>query len=461
MSSTGWMEELSRILSQIGDSDAAVDHKRLRPAVNAYLIRSHDGHALQFSLPVVLRDLPPLPRDLPPAGIDGAVHAMIEEIKAHVRDDSALHPLGGIDTTLAARYAAFIEPVTYIHSAEEIGQMLWAPDEDNFIDAEGLHLEIHGAVRYPGPPDAHTRRQVEGMLRALLDSIAGTVGKTDVRKMEGAWLASADQKLLRSRLDKMGLVSFIADGSRIARQFTRYRPYFRVAGPKEGVHIPFSCPPGASPVEIELPATGDVVTGLGIRRGEVLAITGSNAEGKTTLIQGILAGEDDHAPGDGRERMVTLPGAGLPRAGSREMDGEDISLFFSSLPPGVGGTPDCVRGHGSGSMVMAAQIRRLLDRGSPLLLIDEDSAATNLLVPCATQSDGVTPLADLIATRREVLKGAAVVVAAATMDYLTASADRILTLEDHRVTAIDRDLFRRRLRMHYRRLVEALDDGTG
>jgi predicted ABC-class ATPase len=458
MNGKGWMGELEALLASLGDAAVIVDRKRLIPAANAYFVRSIDGMALQFSVPVLIPDAPVPPADLPPEGSDGAVLVLIEHIKDRVRHHPGLRAIGGLDTPLSGHHAASIEPVTFVHSPGAIGQMLWKADEGNGFAGDGLHLVVRGALPYPGPPDAPAIRGVAERVSSLLDGLDEAVRHAPLSRMEEAQLASADQKLLRARLPGMGLVCFIGDGSRIARMFTRHRPYFRVAGPKEGVHVPFICPDEASPIEVDLPCSNETVTGLGIGRGEVLAITGSNAEGKSTLLEGIIAGEDDHAPGDGREHLVTVRGAATAQTGAEEMRGEDISMFFSRLPPGVGGTPRRVFGRGSGSMVMAARIQQAIDRDCPLLLLDEDRSATNLLVPCSTQDREVTPLASLIDRNRSMLGGTAFVVAAATMDFLTAQADRILALEAHEVRCIDRGEFRRQLRRHLGWMAETLED---
>jgi hypothetical protein len=55
------------------------------------------------------------------------------------------------------------------------------------------------------------------------------------------------------------------------------------------------------------------------------------------------------------------------------------------------------------SLVMAQKIQAALRAGVPLLILDEDRSATNLLVPGCLQSGEVTPLSTLLATRREAL----------------------------------------------------------
>jgi predicted ABC-class ATPase len=458
MNVKGWSESLESILESVGDGQIAVDNRRLRTNVNAYLVRSIDGTALQFSIPILIPDPSSPPPDLPAEGIDGAALVHIEHIKSRVRDLSGLRPIAGLDTQLSAHYAAVIEPVTFIHSPGMMGHSLWKADSNNFFSSEGLHLVVRGAIPYPGPPDSAARRIVAGHFSDLVGDLADVIQKAPVSRMAEAQLISADQKLLRRRLFDLGLVCFIGDGSRIARTITRYRPYYRIAGPKIGLHVPFFCPEVAMPIEVDLPFSNETITGLGIRKGEILAITGSNAEGKSTILEGIIAGEDDHAPGDGREHLVTVPGAASAEAGAEEMRGDNISLFFSRLPPGIDGSPKQVFGKGSGSMVMAAKIQRAVSRKCPILLLDEDRSATNLLVPCSTHDEGVIPFSTIIAQNRDGLEGMAVIIAAGTMDFLTAQADRIITLEDHEAHFIDRVEFRRRLKDHLFQMGKALEE---
>ena len=53
---------------------------------------------------------------------------------------------------------------------------------------------------------------------------------------------------------------------------------------------------------------------------------------------------DDHAAGDGREHVVTVPGLCSAEAMTSLMTGADISMFFSALPPGINGTPRAASG---------------------------------------------------------------------------------------------------------------------
>ena len=436
-----WQDEIHRILPGPGDGRARIDYPAIRNLVNTYLVRSLDGTALRFSIPVLLT--PPVPE--PGPGGDGTVGVIIEAIKAAVHGERDLGPIAGAGTEHPGHCLPNIEPVTLIASRSAIGTDLWRPDHGNRIDGDGVHLVVRGALPYPGAPTPARILEVEERFLALLDALDRVVRRVPDRDLTAARDLSIDQKALRRALPGMGLVAFVADGTRPARRFTRLRCHHRIAGPKEGVHVPFRCPQELDPVEVELVGSGRVVTGLGIRRREVFAVAGSNAEGKSTLLHAVIAGEDDHAAGDGRELLVSVNGVARADAGERGLSGADVSLFFSRLPPGVGGEPRAAFGQGSGSLVMAHEIQTALRTAAPLLILDEDRAATNLLVPGCLQGDGVTPLATLLATRREVFGETTILFAASSLDILIAQADRIMQLSGHETRALDRREFRRRL----------------
>lgn len=436
-----WQGAIHQILPGLGDVRASIDHLVVKDLVNTYLVRSLDGTALRFSVPVLLTA--PVPE--PGAGGDGMVGVMIGAIKASVCSERDLGPIGGVGTEHPGHCLQNIEPVTLIASRSAIGTDLWRPDHGNRIDDDGIHLTVRGALPYPGAPThAHIRR-IEDYLQALLDALDRVTRRVPDSDLVMARDRSIDQKVLRRTLPDMGLVSFIADGTLPARRFTLLRCHHRIAGPKEGLHVPFQCPQNLDPIEIELPGSSKIVTGLGIQRGEAFAIAGSNAEGKSTLLHAVIAGQDDHAVGDGRELLVSVNGVARADASERGLYGADVSLFFSRLPPGVGGDPKVAFGQGSGSLVMAHEIQTALRVGAPILILDEDRAATNLLVPGCLQGDEVTPLATLLATRREVFGETTILFAASSLDILIAQADRIMQLSDHETRALDRFEFRRRL----------------
>jgi len=440
-----WSSIFPSILSGAGTKDAGPEEKAMRQGVNTYLISSHDKTALQFSFPLLIPALPDVVVDSRPEGRDGAVAAIIERIKADARRNSGLHPLAGIGTRHPMHYEVTIEPCTLIHAPQGVGGHLWRADHCNRFDEKGLHLEIHGALPHPGLPTTGTIRALHKVFSNLIQAITDETTRVP-ESVLAQWMAcSLDQKLLRDRLSDLGLVAFIGDGTRPARENTEHRSYFRIAGRKSGVHIQFHCPEELTPEEIVLEGSNETITGLGIRENEAFAIIGSNAQGKSTLLQAILAGVDDHTPGDGREYVVTRPGAAFPQASGSGLADADVSLFFRSLPPGVDGTVTSAGGRGSGSLIMADQIQQALRKSAPLLFIDEDKAAANLLIPSCIKTEDVRPLSEILATDRPALNGSAFVFAASSMDLLIAEADRILLLVDHKAGSISREQYRENL----------------
>lgn len=436
---------LSGMLALPGDGRWGIDAAAVVPGVTAYAVRSFDGDALRFSVPVIVRRplLPEIPLDV--RGAAGAVALIIERIKQQVPGVPALGPLAGQGTRFPQHYVSTTEPYTLVRSPSALASDLWHADTRNFADGAGVHLLLCGAVPCPDRFSAGDVSRVEETVAALGDAVAKGVFSLPVRVLEAAWINTLDQQLLRDRLPTLGLVSFVGDGARLARRCTRYRCFFRTAGPKAGVSVPFACPKELLPVELELAAGNRTVTGLGIRKREVFAVAGSNAQGKTTFLEGIIAGMDDHAAGDGRELVVTVEGLCTAEAVNCELAGADVSMFFSALPPGMAGTARAACGMGSGSMTMAFQVQGAIARGAPILLIDEDRAAPNLLVRSCLQTGEVTPLSEILAHDRGKLGDTALVFAACAMDALIAQADRILVLDRHVATAIDREVFRRRV----------------
>ncbi|EHQ36895.1 ABC transporter, ATPase [Methanoplanus limicola DSM 2279] len=456
---------LSDLVPDIPQNSGCIPDKiRFRPGANIYSVLSFDKTSVQFSLPILVK-----PGFIPefygfsPEGYDGFTASVIEHIKRSVPKDERLRALGGLDTVHPAHYSVNTEPVTVIKTSHGSGQRLWMAGADNFTDEKGLHLTVRGALPAAVPGSDRALRQSSGYsgdlketVASLVDGLPDAVAGIPVEKAEEAVSISVDQKKARSLLADLGLVSFIADGSLPARHFSDHRSNFRLAGPKYGVNIAFRCPKNLSPIEIEYKESGYTLSGLGIKKSEVFAVVGSNAEGKSTFLQGIISGTDDHLPGDGREGIVTVGRGSFVETGGRDISGSDISLFFKSLPPGISGTPKRVSGTGSGSMVMAAGFSEALSKQSPYILFDEDRSATNLLVPNCIQCEDVSTLTDLLRERREIFSGTSLIFAAATMDLLIAHSDRIMRFNNHRADGILVDEYRKRLHRHMTEIASSL-----
>jgi len=280
-------------------------------------------------------------------------------------------------------------------------------------------------------------RRVAGTHAAgmLLDDVPRLVRDTllaeahDPASIELHAATNEDAASLRDALGEHGLVAFVADGAALPRRSgIDDRPL------SKDETIPFRSPESLR-VSIDLPNAGQV-TGMGVRPGVTL-IVGGGFHGKSTLLGALETGVYNHRPGDGRERVVTRADAVKIRAeDGRSVAGVDISAFIDGLPFGRD-THAFTSANASGSTSQAAAIIEALEAGSRLLLVDEDTSATNfmirdrrmqLLVP--GDREPITPFVDRVAElhRREGVS--CVLVIGGSGDYLDV-ADTVVRMVDY------------------------------
>lgn len=181
---------------------------------------------------------------------------------------------------------------------------------------------------------------------------------------------SDDQEYLREQLPKLGLCAFVANGSVLPRESGVSQKPMRSS-------VPFVSPESME-VTMELPHHGPL-KGMGIRRGITL-IAGGGYHGKSTLLKALELGVYDHISGDGREFVITDSSAVKIRAeDGRSVKKTDISMFVNDLPSGRD-TKAFYTEDASGSTSQAANVIEALESGTSLLLIDEDTSATNFMV---------------------------------------------------------------------------------
>lgn len=179
-----------------------------------------------------------------------------------------------------------------------------------------------------------------------------------------------DQYVLRQKLKKMGLAAFVADGAVLPRQSGVSNRPMQDA-------VAFSSPESLR-VTITLPHAG-VITGMGIQKGVTL-IVGGGYHGKSTLLKALEAGVYNHISGDGREYVVTDDTAVKVRAeDGRSIRNVDISMFIQNLPNGKD-TVHFETEDASGSTSQAAAVVESMEAGAGVLLIDEDTSATNFMI---------------------------------------------------------------------------------
>lgn len=248
-----------------------------------------------------------------------------------------------------------------------------------------------------------------------------------------------DQLALRQQLSAHGLVAFVAEGSSLPRHSGADDR------PLDGA-IPLEVPPALA-CELEAPHAGPL-RGLGVRAGVTL-IVGGGYHGKSTLLAALAQGVYDHIPGDGRERCVSVPGVVSIRAeDGRAVREVDLRPFIAALPLGRR-TDRFDTDDASGSTSQAAAIVEALEVGATVLLIDEDTAATNFMIRDARMRrlvpddrEPITPYLDRVRQLWEERGVSSILVVGGAGDYLDV-ADRVIHMDEYRprdVTARAKDI---------------------
>ncbi|MEE1087041.1 MAG: ABC-ATPase domain-containing protein [Schaedlerella sp.] len=179
-----------------------------------------------------------------------------------------------------------------------------------------------------------------------------------------------DQEYIRKKLSEMGMVAFVANGSVLPRESgVSFRPMKNA--------IAFQSPKELE-VSLKLPHRGEI-SGMGIRKGITL-IVGGGYHGKSTLLKALELGVYNHIPDDGREYVITDASAVKIRAeDGRSIKKTDISMFINDLP-NEKDTKYFYTEDASGSTSQAANVVESIEAGTKLLLIDEDTSATNFMI---------------------------------------------------------------------------------
>lgn len=293
-------------------------------------------------------------------------------------------------------------------------------------------VEARLAVGLPAKGRRIMGRQAADLLcreLPLLAERAMIYASLDAEKIKNHVQTVEDQEYLRSRLREKGLVAFVGNGAMLARASgVSDRPL------EEKNAVSF-VPPPETEVQFELPNKGNI-RGMGIPAG-VTVIVGGGYHGKSTLLKALERGMYNHVPGDGREWVVSDKSAVKIRAeDGRAVTGADISPFINSLPGGQS-TDFFTSSNASGSTSQAANIVEALEAGTGLLLVDEDTSATNFMIRdsrmqalVAKENEPITPFIDRIRELYTELQISTVVVMGGSGDYL-GKADTVIMLKNY------------------------------
>lgn len=303
-------------------------------------------------------------------------------------------------------------------------------------DGSGVAF-VEGRVEV-GLPAAGRRilgRSAASLLTGALPRVAAeglTLPDPPPPEVEGFIRVVEEQETLRAALRERGLVAFVADGAVLPRLHGASRLPL-----DEDRAAPFASPPS---LRVTLPLRaegGETVSGMGIPEGVTL-IAGGGYHGKSTLLQALAAAVFPHIPGDGRERCVTRADAVTVRAEEgRAVHSVDVSPFLRDLPGGRA-TESFSTEDASGSTSQAAAIVEALESGARLLLLDEDTSATNLLIRdarmqalVAGRAEPIVPFLDRARELFERHRVSTILVMGGSGDYFDA-ADTVIRMDSYR-----------------------------
>ena len=263
------------------------------------------------------------------------------------------------------------------------------------IDKEKVEARFY--VGFPARGRSVLARELEKILYNVIPSIVESsliYKNLNKNHLIDRVKLSEDQQFIRETMKKEGLIAFVANGSILPRESGVSDKPLKTA-------IPFKSPETLE-VEINTPNKG-IIKGMGIKEG-ITIIIGGGYHGKSTLLKALEVGVYNHIGGDGREFVITDNTASKIRAeDGRAVTGDDISLFINNIPSGKD-TKSFFTENASGSTSQAANIVEAIESGSNVLLIDEDTSATNFMMRDDLMQKLVAKEQEPITTFIEVVK---------------------------------------------------------
>ncbi len=302
--------------------------------------------------------------------------------------------------------------------------------ERTALKVEGGNLTLRFEAGFPANGRTINARELEKMLFDILPvSVRKSLyySQIDQNKLKQAICLCEDQQYIREKLPELSLCAFIADGSILPRESGISER------PMKGA-VPFRTPDSLK-VTLELPNRGKV-TGMGIPRGITLFV-GGGYHGKSTILHALQNGVYNHIGGDGREFVITDETAVKLRAeDGRSIKNVDISPFISNLPNKKDTTHFSTE-DASGSTSQAANLMEGVEAGSSLLLIDEDTSATNFMIRdqlmqevILTGEEPITPFICRVRSLYRDLGISSVIVAGSSGSYFHV-ADTVIQMKEY------------------------------
>ena len=236
-----------------------------------------------------------------------------------------------------------------------------------------------------------------------------------------------DQEYIRKILKEKGLVTFVANDSILPRENGISDKPMKNA-------VKFKSPEKFE-ITLNLPS-GKKVSGMGIPKGITL-IVGGGYHGKSTLLSALERGIYNHIAQDGREFIISETDAVKIRAeDGRNVEKVNISGFINNLP-GNKDTRTFSTENASGSTSQAANVAEALEYGTSLLLIDEDTSATNFMIRdgrmqklVAKEKEPITPFIDRVKELYDNFGVSTILIVGGSGDYFDV-ADHVIMMDEY------------------------------
>ena len=236
-----------------------------------------------------------------------------------------------------------------------------------------------------------------------------------------------DQEYARKMLKEKGLVAFVANGSVLPRESGVSDKPMKNA-------VKFKSPEKFE-VTLKLPS-GKKVSGMGIPKGITL-IVGGGYHGKSTLLAALERGVYNHIAQDGREFIISESDAVKIRAeDGRNVEKVNISGFINNLPQNKD-TRAFSTENASGSTSQAANVAEALEYGTSLLLIDEDTSATNFMIRdgrmqklVAKEKEPITPFIDRVKELYDNFGVSTILIVGGSGDYFDV-ANHVIMMDEY------------------------------
>ena len=236
-----------------------------------------------------------------------------------------------------------------------------------------------------------------------------------------------NQTYIRAQLEQQGLIAFVANGAILPRKsgisdgpMSKAKSFISPKSFETTMHVPF----------------GEAVKGMGIPKGITL-IVGGGYHGKSTLLQALERGVYDHIAGDGREYVITNDSAMKIRAeDGRSVEKVNIQPFIDHLP-GKKDTSQFSTDDASGSTSQATNVMEALEAQSKVMLIDEDTSATNFMIRdgrmqklISPEKEPITPFSNKVKPLYDDYDVSTILIVGGSGDYFEV-ADQVLMMDEY------------------------------